>query len=273
MTTENDPQQQLEWLKSLLMQINPNLIGGSLTVGTAPPNATSKGSSSREETSQEIAPVITPKEESNLIQVKLFAASSSEITTNARKAKKAVKACHLDNQEGFQDYKRDMKRSVPDSERKRINDLKEVYKQIKPLVKVTELASKQKVEQGELFSVLVFTLQSLLRFLSTEVRTAAYCQEYSLEPKKFAPKIRDILELYTSRSEQADQVCRIHESQQRDKSTLALEHALRKPGGQAGNYNKENHNPRWKDNKDHHNPKFNPKKKAVAQGEATAKDV
>lgn len=253
-------------IKTILPTIISDLNGGPSATGNTP-NANAQQPPTEEENRRTDPAPHLP------VECDLFGASKTTTSDNLKKVKKLVQEANLNAFPNYKRFKEASSRKVPEAERKRINDLKEVYKLIKPLAKATQLATQQNIDQNELFAVLCHSLQDLIRFLTTEILTAALCQEYSLDPKKHATSVRRILDSDDSQEKKEDRVFRLHESLAREKHTQVLEASLKRPGSQGAP--REPYNPNRKP--DHRgqsqHPRFNPKQKAAPNGEAAAKDV
>ena len=232
MNFPEDPQERLEWLRAF-----QQFIQNDLTTGHAPPRSASQSSSSREEGSaREKGPSPISKEETHSLRVDdLFSASKTSVSKSAKKVKKSLKECDLSDLKGYQDFKTDLKARHPDTERKRINDLREIAKKLKPLVKALVLASQDNIEANEFFTVSALCVQDLLKFVADEVRVSALCAEYSLDPKKNAPAVRRILDLDIPKKEQIDRVRLIYKNLQREKTNQVLESSLKIQAYRGGN--------------------------------------
>lgn len=255
-----------ELIKSILPTLISDLTGGPLANGNTP-------SATTQHPPNEEGPRSTEPAQPQPVECDLYGASKTATSDKLKKVKKLVQEANLNAFPNYKRFKEAMSRKIPEGERKRINDLKEVHKRLKPLAKATQLATQQSIDQNELFSVLCHTLQDLNRFLMTEILTAALCQEYSLDPKKHAAAVRRILDSDDPQKEQEDRVNRLHDSISREKHTQVLEASLKRPGSQGGSKEGYNTNRKPDQRSSGQHPRFNSRQKAAPSGEAAAKDV
>jgi len=262
------------------LQTNPNVLKvmTNLVAGNHPPPNQQDSSEDRGDTLGK-DPAVIRVDSQHVSEIQLYGASKSTVS-KSKKIRKTVNVCDLsDNEPHYEDFKSDFKSRHLESERRRISDLKEVHKKIKPTIKAIELCMQQALTQNEMFTIVATSLQDLLRFLGVEARTSALCAEYSLDPKKHAAQVRRILDLETTRTDQADRVSKINDQLQRERHNTILEASIKRQGPQGARTEKENYKPFRRDgnnnnnNNNNNNFKNKNKEKATAQGEAVARDV